>query len=119
MGLQNGQGGLYTLSAWVADSTVAGEAEASTEKADAACGTEHNVLTAKELIEFIQVYASTLLAAGGQTSRVDRTACRIAQAYGFEVELAIFPKHIMSCYPSSIGFLNTGLCLARISRIRH
>ena len=95
MGLQNGQGGLNTLSALAADSTAAGEAKASTEKADAACGTGQNVLTAKELIEFIQVYASTLLAAGGQTSRVDRTACRIARAYGFEVELAIFPKHLM------------------------
>ena len=95
MGLQNGQGGLNTLSALMADSTDAGEAKASVEKADAACVTGHNVLTAKELIEFIQVYASTLLAAGGQPSRVDRTACRIARAYGFEVELAIFPKHLM------------------------
>jgi len=53
------------------------------------------VLTAKELIEFIQLFSSTLLGAGGQTTRVDRTACRIARAYDFEVELAIFPKHLM------------------------
>lgn len=51
--------------------------------------------SAKELIEFIQLFSATLLAAGGQTSRVDRTAARIARAYGFEVELAVFSRHLM------------------------
>ena len=95
MVLKNGKDSLDILPALAADSTVAGEAKANAQKADAACGTEPAVLTAKELIEFIQVFSSTLLGAGGQTTRVDRTACRIARAYGFEVELAIFPKHLM------------------------
>ncbi|QCC85840.1 threonine/serine exporter [Desulfovibrio desulfuricans] len=70
-------------------------ADAAGGMAAGASGNAPGVLTAKELIEFIQVFSSTLLGAGGQTTRVDRTACRIARAYGFEVELAIFPKHLM------------------------
>ena len=95
MAPKNGKDSLHILPAVAADSTVAGEAKANAQNADAACESESAVLTAKELIEFIQVFSSTLLGAGGQTTRVDRTACRIARAYGFEVELAIFPKHLM------------------------
>ena len=95
MAPKNGKDSLHILPAVAADSTVAGEAKANAQHANAACETEPAVLTAKELIEFIQVFSSTLLGAGGQTTRVDRTACRIARAYGFEVELAIFPKHLM------------------------
>ncbi len=95
MALQSGQGSPSALSAVAAGPAVADEANTGAGRAEAACGTEPPVLTAKELIEFIQVFASTLLAAGGQTTRVDRTACRIARAYGFEVELAILPKHLM------------------------
>ena len=46
----------------------------------------------QELMEFIRPYAATLLAAGGQTSRVDRTTARIARAYGYRVELIIFTR---------------------------
>lgn len=46
----------------------------------------------QELMEFIRPYAAALLAAGGQTSRVDRTAARIAHAYGYRVELIIFTR---------------------------
>ena len=51
--------------------------------------------SAKEMLEFIQLFAATLLVAGSQTSRVDRTVGRIAHAYGFGVELAILSRHFM------------------------
>lgn len=51
--------------------------------------------SARELVEFIRVFSSTLLAAGSQTSRMDRTAARIAKAYGFDLDLAIFSRHFM------------------------
>ena len=95
MGLINGQGsfnGLPTVAAVCSDN---GSSIPDQGGASAATGADGAVLTAKELIEFIQVFSSTLLGAGGQTTRVDRTACRIARAYGNEVELAIIPKHLM------------------------
>ncbi|MCR4667465.1 MAG: threonine/serine exporter family protein [Desulfovibrio sp.] len=63
--------------------------------------------TAKEIVEFIRVFASTLLAAGSQTSRIDRTTARIARAYGFSLDLVIFSRHFMfSAYRStSDGFV--------------
>lgn len=51
--------------------------------------------TAKEIVEFIRVYASALLTAGSQTSRIDRTTARIAHAYGFNLDLVIFSRHFM------------------------
>ncbi len=51
--------------------------------------------TARELIESLQGFCSTQLAAGAQTSRVDRNATRIAKAYGFAVELAMLSRHFM------------------------
>lgn len=97
MGLTNRQGSLNELSMFT-PCALQGDramADAAGGMAAGASGNAPGVLTAKELIEFIQVFSSTLLGAGGQTTRVDRTACRIARAYGFEVELAIFPKHLM------------------------
>lgn len=44
-------------------------------------------------MEFIRQFSASLLAAGGRTTRVDRTASRIARAYGYDVELAIFTRH--------------------------
>ena len=95
MGLINGQGSNNGLLAFAAICNNKGSSIPDQGGASAATGADGAVLTAKELIEFIQVFSSTLLGAGGQTTRVDRTACRIARAYGFEVELAIFPKHLM------------------------
>ena len=97
MGLTNRQGSLNELSMFT-PCALQGDramADAAGGMPAGASGNAPGVLTAKELIEFIQVFSSTLLGAGGQTTRVDRTACRIARAYGFEVELAIFPKHLM------------------------
>jgi uncharacterized membrane protein YjjP (DUF1212 family) len=48
---------------------------------------------ARELIEFLQTFCSVQLAAGAQTSRVDRNTARIAKAYGFDVELAMLSRH--------------------------
>ena len=94
MGLINRQDSFNGLPAFAAVCNNNGTSNPG-EGGNAASGAVGTVLTAKELIEFIQVFSSTLLGAGGQTTRVDRTACRIARAYGFEVELAIFPKHLM------------------------
>lgn len=67
-------------------------------------GTDAPKPTAKELVEFIRVFASTLLAAGSQTSRIGRTTERIAKAYGFHLDLIIFSRHFMfSAYRSIDG----------------
>ena len=44
-----------------------------------------------------------LLALGAQTARVDRNAVRIAGAFGFAVDLAVFPKHLMLSVTSADG----------------
>lgn len=94
MSYRERQGGPTGQAPFDAPATRPGEPEKKEES-----GAVHGVIsmrpTSKELIEFIQRFSATLLAAGGQTSRVDRTAARIARAYGFEVELAIFSRHLM------------------------
>ncbi|AVD71417.1 threonine/serine ThrE exporter family protein [Desulfobulbus oralis] len=49
----------------------------------------------KSILDFIQRYVATLLAAGSQTDRVDRTADRIARSWGCQLELAILSHHFM------------------------
>ncbi len=53
------------------------------------------VPSAAELLHFLQTFSSCLLACASPTMRVDRNAQRIAHTYGYDVELALFPKHLM------------------------
>lgn len=62
---------------------------------DAEISQAGQLISAQELVDFLHAFAAALLAAGAQTARVDRNAARIARAYGYEVELALFSKHLM------------------------
>lgn len=58
---------------------------------------------ALEVNDFLRSFCAALLAVGSQTARVDRNAARIAKAFGFEVDLAVFPKHLMISVSSQDG----------------
>lgn len=59
--------------------------------------------SAWEVNDFLRVFCAALLALGAQTARVDRNAVRIAGAFGFAVDLAVFPKHLMLSVTSANG----------------
>lgn len=58
---------------------------------------------ALEVNDFLRAFSAALLAVGSQTARVDRNAARIARAFGYAVDLAIFPKHLMISVSSMDG----------------
>lgn len=49
----------------------------------------------QELSAFLLDFATTLVGAGSQPSRVLRSAQRIGTSFGHDVDLVIFPKHII------------------------
>ena len=53
--------------------------------------------------DFLRTFCAALLGLGAQTARVDRNAARIAGAFGFAVDLAVFPKHLMLSVTSADG----------------
>lgn len=48
----------------------------------------------KELTIFLSEYATTLMAVGAQTSRIQINTTRIAVAFGFRINMLIFPKSL-------------------------
>ena len=48
-----------------------------------------------QMLAFLRSFCTTLLACGAQTSRVDRNAQRIGEAYGFTVDIGMFSRHLM------------------------
>lgn len=58
---------------------------------------------ALEVNDFLRAFSAALLAVGAQTARVDRNVARIARAFGYEVDLAVFPKHLMISVTSLDG----------------
>ena len=58
---------------------------------------------AGEVNDFLRTFCAALLGLGAQTARVDRNAARIAGAFGFAVDLAVFPKHLMLSVTSADG----------------
>ncbi len=58
---------------------------------------------AGEVNDFLRTFCAALLCMGAQTARVDRNAVRIAGAFGFAVDLAVFPKHLMLSVTSADG----------------
>ena len=51
-------------------------------------------VTIKDISNFLLDFATTLMTAGVHTSRVVRNVKRIAESFGYEVEMTIFQKHI-------------------------
>ncbi|MBP1614368.1 MAG: putative integral rane protein [Bacteroidetes bacterium] len=49
----------------------------------------------KELSKFLSDYSTSLMAVGVQTSRIVRNTSRIAESYGFYVDMTIFQKTII------------------------
>ena len=49
----------------------------------------------RDLSNFLLDFAVLLLGAGAQTSRVLRNVTRIAQSFGYDVELTSLPKHVI------------------------
>ena len=66
MGLINGQGNFNGLPVLAAICDNNGSSKQNQGGASAATGADGSVLTAKELIEFIQVFSSTLLGQAGR-----------------------------------------------------
>lgn len=56
-----------------------------------------------QLLAFLRSFCTTLLACGAQTSRVDRNAQRIGEAYGFNVDIAMFSRHLMLTVSDTLG----------------
>ena len=54
---------------------------------------EENVhRTLKDTAIFLAEYASTLMAIGAQTSRIQLNTVRMARSFGYHINLLIFPK---------------------------
>lgn len=49
----------------------------------------------QELLSFLLEYSTSLMGVGVQTSRVVRNATRIAESYGFDIDMTIFQKSII------------------------
>lgn len=56
-----------------------------------------------QMLSFLRSFCTTLLACGAQTSRVDRNAQRIGEAYGFNVDIAMFSRHLMLTVSDTLG----------------
>ena len=48
--------------------------------------------TLKDTAIFLAEYASTLMAVGAQTSRIQYNTVRMAHSFGYHINLLIFPK---------------------------
>lgn len=57
------------------------------------CETDHPV-TIRDLSAFLLEYASCLMSSGAHTSRVVRNITRIAESFGYKVDMTVFLKHI-------------------------
>lgn len=55
---------------------------------------EPEEITVRELSNFLLDFATTLMGAGVHTSRVVRNVSRIAESFGYVVEMTIFQKHV-------------------------
>lgn len=49
----------------------------------------------REIAELLLDFADSLLGAGAQTSRVLRNVCRLAESFGYDVHLLVFPRTLM------------------------
>lgn len=72
----------------------------------------------KDIAIFISDYAVTLLACGATTMRIEKNIERIAESYNTDVEITIFPLHVMltvwdkehsHSYTNSVKIKNIGL----------
>lgn len=65
---------------------------------------EKTETTAREVNNFLKMFCCAFLGVGAQTSRVCRNAERIATSFGFHLDMAIFPHHLMLTVTAPDGF---------------
>lgn len=80
--------------------------------------TEPHPVSVRELANFLLDLSRTLMGAGAHTSRVVRNVTRIAESFGYKVEMTIFQMHITMTIRYA-GTIPSGVRQSARSGLRH